>query len=135
MSLVTLVDAYSIGNEEIDSHHKKLFDMFNALYVSAAESDDGTIVYALLDELLYYSDYHFKAEEQLMIENNYVDTAMHMVRHKYFIDAVMDLRRSEGVSSHELAKETVKFLGNWLLLHVTKEDSKIAVYFQDPCPV
>ncbi len=129
MSLVTWVDAYSIGNDEIDSHHKKLFDMFNLLYDSSVDTDNGTVVYTLLDELLYYADYHFKAEEQLMIDNNYVDTAMHMVRHKYFIDTVMSFRHTEGVSSNELVKETVKFLGNWLLLHVTKEDSKIAVYF------
>ncbi len=129
MSLLTWVDAYSIGNEEIDGHHKKLFDMFNILYESSGTTAGGSIVYSMLDELLYYADYHFKAEEQLMIEHNYVDTDMHMIRHSYFIDTVMGLRRSEGLGGDELAKETVKFLGNWLLLHVTKEDSKIAIYF------
>ena len=129
MSLLTWADAYSIKNEEIDGHHKKLFDMFNVLYESSGGTAHGSIVYSMLDELLYYADYHFKAEEKIMIENNYVDTDMHMVRHAYFIDTVMGLRRAEGLRSDELGRETIKFLGNWLLLHVTKEDSKIAIYF------
>ena len=129
MSLFIWFDEYSIRNEEIDNHHKRLFEIFNMLSDSLYDENKIDMVYGLLDELIFYSDYHFKAEEKLMIENNYVDTTMHIARHKYFTESVINFRESDTVCSDELAWNTIKFLGNWLLLHVTKEDSKLAVYF------
>jgi hemerythrin len=130
MSLLVWQDAYSIGNELIDGHHKKLFDIFNMLYTSNCGTDHGkSDYYCVLDELIYYADYHFEAEEQIMIDNNYVDTDNHVARHKYFIESVMSLKQADGLCADEIGKGTINFLGKWLLLHVTKEDKKLAVYF------
>ena len=68
MSLFTWSDEYSIGNAEIDNLHKELFDILNKLYDNCYLVESKLDVYTILDELIDYADFHFKAEQQYMRE-------------------------------------------------------------------
>jgi hemerythrin-like metal-binding protein len=127
MPLFSWFDKYCIGNEEIDSQHKVLFEILNRLYHSSYESENINAVYGIIDELILYSDYHFKAEQQYMIDIGYKDIDKQLVEHDYFTSEILRLKQSNEMDASELTKETIIFLGRWLLRHVTEEDKKISL--------
>jgi hemerythrin-like metal-binding protein len=127
MPLFKWYDTYSVGNEEIDNQHKELFDILDRLYKSSYEADNINNVYITLDELVSYADYHFKAEQQYMKEIGYKDIEKQIIEHEYFIEKISRLKQADDMSASELTKETIVFLGRWLLKHVTEEDKKIAL--------
>ena len=118
---------YSINNEELDNHHKKLFSIFNGLYDACMKKNDDITLKLLIDELVYYSDYHFKAEEQYMRDCGYKEIDKHMAEHKYFTEWVIDLKRNYIVADFNICLDVIKFLGDWLKDHVIEEDKKISL--------
>ena len=125
MSLFRWSESYSIGNKEIDDQHKELFDKLNKIYDISYEPDKIDSVHAILDELIAYSDYHFKAEQKYMTDIGYEDIGKQLIEHDYFINEVLRLKESTDMNSYELTKETIVFLGRWLLNHIIVEDNKI----------
>ena len=127
MPLLNWYKIYSVNNEEIDSHHKTLFDIFNRLYKHCIEKCDVDIIDKIIDELISYSEYHFKAEEQYMIDVGYVGIEKHIVEHKYFTEKVLEFKQNLKNVDFEICKNLIVFLGNWLIHHVVEEDKKIAL--------
>ena len=125
MPLFTWFDTYAVGNEEIDRQHKELFDILNRLYHSSYEPENIDSVFGVLDELISYSYYHFKAEQQYMSDINYKYIDKQIIEHEHFTEKILKLKQSTDMNALELTKETIVFLGRWLLHHVTEEDKKI----------
>ena len=59
------------GNEMIDSQHKELIEKMNQLLESCENGNDKLTAVKTLDYLEDYTDYHFKAEEQLQRDIDY----------------------------------------------------------------
>jgi hemerythrin len=127
MALFTWYNKYSVNNEELDSHHKKLFNIFNRLYENCIKAENNNCIVPILDELLLYADYHFKAEEKYMVDTGYKDIMNHTQMHCYFIERVMEMQQVENKNDYDAIKGLIVFLGNWLLLHIIQEDKKYAV--------
>ena len=58
MSFLNWQDKYSANNEIIDGQHKKLFALYNRLYLSHLKSENDRAFEFLIDELIEYGDYH-----------------------------------------------------------------------------
>ena len=112
----------------MDSHHKKLFSILNRLYSECLKTDIEDCVGPQLDELLAYSDYHFKAEEQYMRQIQYFEIDNHIEMHNGFTYKLDEMKRIPHTSQLELTKELIVFIGKWLLHHVLEEDRKYAIY-------
>jgi len=131
MPLMNWKDEYSVNNEELDSHHKKLFSILNRLYGECLEVDAVNCVGPKLDELLAYADYHFKAEEQYMRRLEYFEIDDHIEMHNGFAYKLEEIKRIPHASQLELTRELIVFIGKWLLHHVLQEDRKYADYAAD----
>ncbi len=127
MPLFTWYNKYSVNNEELDSHHKQLFNIFNRLYENCIQPDNNNCIVPILEELLLYADYHFKAEEKFMNDTKYWDIVNHTRMHSYFKEKVMEIQLVENKNDYNIIKELIIFLGNWLRLHIIEEDKKYAV--------
>jgi len=127
MPLFTWYDKYSVNNEELDSHHKTLFDIFSRLYDNCLKAKSTHCVGPIIHDLLSYADYHFKAEEHYMEDAGYKDLLKHSQMHSYFIEKAMEMKKVENKDDLELTKELTVFLGNWLLHHVIEEDRKYKI--------
>ena len=79
-----------------------------------------------LDELVAYTDYHFKAEEQYMRQIQYYEIDDHIEKHNGFTFKLREMKRLSYESQLELTKELIIFLGKWLLHHVLEDDRKYA---------
>ena len=125
---MTWKDDYSVNNEELDSHHKKLVSILNRLYDECLDADNENCVAPKLDELLAYTDYHFKAEVEYMRRIEYFEVDEHIERHNSFAYRLEEMKRIPHASQLELTKDLIVFIGKWLLHHVLEEDRKYAVY-------
>ena len=126
MPLLTWSDDYSVNNEELDNHHRKLISILNALYTECLKIDSDGCVGPKLDELLAYADYHFKAEEQYMRQIQYYEIDNHIDLHNGFTFKLGEMMRIHHASQLDLTKDLIIFIGKWLLHHVLEEDRKYA---------
>ena len=62
MPLYTWDKKYSVNNEELDNHHKKLFDLFNKLYDCSLDKDNRITLGPIVEDLVSYFNYHLVAE-------------------------------------------------------------------------
>ena len=128
MPLISWNESYSVNNEELDSHHKELVSILNRLYGECLDVDNENCVGPKLDELLAYTDYHFKAEVEYMRQIEYFEVDAHIEMHNGFTYRLEEMKRIPHTSQLELTKDLIVFIGKWLLHHVLEEDRKYAVY-------
>ena len=128
MALMTWKDEYSVHNEELDSHHKKLISILNRLYTECLDVDNSNCVGPKLDELLAYADYHFTAEVAYMHRIDYFEVDEHIERHNNFAYKMAEMKRIPHENQLERTKELIVYIGKWFLKHVLEEDRKYALH-------
>lgn len=120
------IDSYNIGNETIDSQHKKLFDLINNL--------DGAVAPDLRKEAFRQLDHftreHFSTEETLMSKNNYPQLRDHQTRHEELLKQLSLVAAQPLPEKHYLATFK-RFMTKWLFEHIEKEDRKLSSYLQE----
>jgi hemerythrin len=126
MPLFSWSDEYSVGNAEIDSQHKKLFDILNRLFDICVGKDEAGTVESVMDDLESYTDYHFTYEEQLMRDIGYKEIESHRAGHNFFTKEIMFAKRRQSQDKSSTDNKLIEFLSNWLIQHVTEEDKKYA---------
>lgn len=128
MPLFKWKDEYSVNVDELDSHHKILIDIVNSLYDNCLKVNAIDCVGPKIEELISYTEYHFKAEERYMQQIEYFETEEHIEKHAMFIFKINELQQAHHESQQELTKSLIVFLGKWLLHHVLEEDRKYALH-------
>ncbi len=124
MPLVTWYKRYSVNDEELDNHHRKLFAILNNMYDTCLPAENMECAKKVIEELIEYTDYHFAAEEKYMADKGYKGIDEHRREHRYFLDKLLGLRNCGHSDDYNYKKEVMALLGNWLLKHVTVEDKK-----------
>ena len=124
MALFTWHHKYSVNNDELDNHHKKLFAIFNKLYESCLDKDNNTNIGPIVEELVSYVNYHFVAEEKYMKSIGYKDINKHISEHWFFKDRICKQQHVKDINDIVVSKELVLYLWNWLINHVMIEDKK-----------
>lgn len=115
-------NAYKVGIEKMDSHHKKLFSLIEETHNCLEKNDDNELLKAL-DDLLEYTNYHFNAEEELLQKHKYINIEEHKSIHKKLINNLQIHR--EELLGKTLNKECFTIMiKEWLLDHILKEDTK-----------
>ena len=127
MELFKWYKKYSVNNEELDNHHKTLFNITNKLLDNCLGSDLSNCLDPIIEELVSYSNYHFSAEEQYMRNIGYKDINKHISEHRFYTQRILHLQQVVNKNDLELTKELILFLGNWILHHVIEEDKKFSV--------
>jgi len=126
MALFEWFKKYSINNDELDNHHKTLFNIMNMLYENCLDADSPDCIDPIVEEMVSYSNYHFSAEEQYMRSIGYKDIDNHIAEHRSFTQRATQLQKDIDKNDLELTKELIVFLGNWILHHIMEEDKKIS---------
>lgn len=128
MPLVTWNEEYSVNNDELDDHHRQLIAILNALYEECLKVDSEGCVGPKIDELLAYTGYHFRAEEQYMRQIQYFEIDDHIEMHSGFTFKLEELKRLSHGDQLELTRNLIVYVGKWLLHHVLEEDRKYAAH-------
>lgn len=121
--------ALETGHEDIDSQHRQLFALVNALQEALARDDaDPDVVEDAVYSLTEYVVQHFADEEALMDACAYPHEDRHKTLHRDLTAETMRLTarfmNREDVTSEELAP----FLVRWLRGHIREEDMRFVEY-------
>lgn len=119
------------GNELIDGQHKELIDKINKL-LSCCEQGGGRLeAIKMLGYLEEYTDFHFKAEEELQEQISYPGLAEHRQKHEEFKKAVGELNEMlmevEG-PTEAFVNAVQKNVIEWLYDHIKGFDCSVATY-------
>lgn len=82
----------------------------------------GDVVGRVLDELLLYTQTHFRAEEELMRQGGYGDLVAHQAKHAALVEQVKELKARQGSGAAALGIQTLGLLKDWLTGHILGED-------------
>jgi len=124
MPLLRWVPGFSVKDELLDSHHRRLFHLLNSAFENVMDSPEVDRILPIIDELSEYTRHHFSAEEQFMRENGYPGIDRHIEKHREFAHAIEMLRSRYHDNDLEVAKSLIIVLGEWLLGHVLKDDMR-----------
>jgi hemerythrin len=125
MALIAWGPALSVGVKEIDDQHKKLVDMVNQLNDAMSQGQGRQALGKVLNDLISYTQFHFRAEEKLMETNGYAATAAHKGEHHKLVQDVSQFKSKFDSGNASISIELMTFLRNWLSNHILNSDKKV----------
>lgn len=121
-------DDYAVGIEAIDQDHKKLLTLINAVLAASRCRTGVDFERQALDELVDYTMFHFKREEDLMQAHGYRDFEGHKAQHDQMVTQVRLFRTRYEEKGREALPEVARHLKLWLLQHIAATDKKYAPF-------
>lgn len=118
---------YDIGIPEIDNQHQQLVNIINRLYEAIKYRLDDGVYQAIINQLVDYTQYHFKSEEKYIKYLIKKDRRLHVLQHQSFIKEVIQLQE-QGLQRAS-AIEVWYFLSDWLITHIVSEDIKLFKHY------
>jgi hemerythrin len=116
-------DSYCVGDARIDRQHQDLFALANAMLVAA----DQAAMRLCAIRLYKHVREHFSYEEELMQRVGYPDYREHTAAHDDMLQGLNAISHSIGRNAIDPVAVT-RFVSDWALDHIPKEDAKFASY-------
>ena len=124
-------EKYSVGVEEIDNQHKRMFLVINELLDAINTNSTEESLEHIIESLIQYKKFHFATEEKYFSEFNFNGADEHIQKHKEFNDKLAILKEKYPTYNIEFAFELVDFLEDWLINHLLVVDQKYVQCFHD----
>ena len=128
MPIINWDGKFSVSNEEIDSQHKNLVKLINDLFDSMRIGKSKDVLEDILTELIEYTDYHFKSEEEAMKKGSYPELPAHIKIHESFVKKILEFKKDLDEGNVYISLEIINFLKDWILDHILREDKKYINY-------
>ena len=114
---------FSVGIDEIDTHQKKMFELFNSLIEMKQQKIDTKAYTNMISEIHDYSKLYFSSEEKILKKRGYPDYESHTKCHRQFIRSSISLRREIAEDLNNLTLEVILEMRDWLVNHIETSDS------------
>lgn len=123
-------EAYSVGYPDIDSQHKRLFQLAEQLHAAMTAGKGKQCLSNTLDNLIAYTKRHFADEEILMQTHRYPLFQQHKAQHQALTERVVQFQRSFETGQATVTVELLQFLSNWLTNHIGSVDKKVGEFLR-----
>jgi len=123
-------DELSVGVESIDHDHKKLINLINTLQTAVMYPSGESYERQALKEVVDYTIYHFKREEELMKECEYPDFETHKKTHIAMIEKINGFMEAYEQNSEGAICDLTRFLKVWLIEHIAGTDQQYMPYME-----
>ena len=125
-------ESYSLGLNEIDSYHKRIIGLINALYRAVAEGRERSMLPIILDRLAFYAQHHFAVEEGWFLASEYPSGEKHICAHEEFRARLEELKKLLETETTEVeARQLLEFLNSWFIDHILSVDMKLVAYLKE----
>jgi hemerythrin len=131
MALMEWNNSYSVNVAEIDVQHKKLVDMINDLNDAMSQGKGKDVIGKILGGLIDYAGSHFATEEKYFDKFGYPETISHKKAHADLVKKVLEYQDGFNKGSISLSVEVMRFLKDWLILHIQGTDKKYTAFFNE----
>jgi hemerythrin len=128
MSLFQWKEDYLVGQPEIDTQHKKLFQLADQLHAAMTAGKGKDVLTKTLGDLVDYTKRHFAAEEKLMQKANYPEYLQHKAYHDKLTAQVVQFQTEFAAGKSVVTIQLLQFLKDWLQHHIGETDRKIAAF-------
>lgn len=128
MAFVDWKESYSVKIADIDQQHRKLIDIINNLHEAMKTGGLPAKIAPIVDELVSYTQYHFKFEEKVLESAAYPATAEHKKAHQAMVAQVEDFRRQATVGKFSMPLKLMAFLKDWLTNHILETDMRYSAH-------
>ena len=116
----------NVGN--VDQQHRRLFDLVNVISAAVVEGKGAEVMVKAFDGLLDYTAVHFRDEETMLRKASYPDLDAHIKLHHTFEVKIKQARDDFSLGKGMVASEIIRFLTDWLVIHIGKVDHKYIPY-------
>lgn len=120
-------DDYSTQITEIDTDHKELLAIVTRYQQALSSIASEKTIKDILDELLDYTEYHFKREEIVMEACTYPGLENHSRIHKLLLKRI-NIHVDEFERGELTAQKLNEFMVDWFTDHIMHMDKHIAPY-------
>lgn len=131
MALITWTDELSVSIAGIDSQHKKLVDLINALHDAMKQGKAKDVMAKVLKELVDYTVQHFSVEEKFMVQHGYPQYAKHKLEHDQFVKKVLEVTKEFDSGKASISMDVMSFLKKWLSEHICIVDKQYIPFFKE----
>ena len=128
MAFFEWTDELSVGNELIDSQHKRLIGFINDFYDATDKDNNEAAIRKAVGNLTYYVKTHFADEEKLMEKYNYPELGIHRRIHERLTQGVSQYVEKLRAGQKILNLDMAIFLKGWLEDHIAETDKKIGEF-------
>jgi len=104
--------------------------LLDRLYCLKLHENNKDELSKLLYELIDYSNYHFSAEERLMIKYDYPNIDHHILEHISYANTMMRYERMIVEDNDNIPDDVFDFLKSWSLEHILNTDFKMGQFIQ-----
>lgn len=123
-------EKYSVGNEIIDNQHKQLISIINELHALLRKNQYQEEAVQLIKQLNAYTEYHFLSEEGLFKEYKVPNYSEHIQHHNEFRNKIKEAAKRIRQEPFYPIEKLLKYLVEWILMHVQKEDKAYSEFFK-----
>lgn len=123
MRFMNFEKTQEIGIKEIDYQHKQIINSLNHLY--QIQNHEKREILESMSKLLGQLKVHFDSEEDLMIENKFINYISHKLEHDRALSKYQDYYNTLKMSKDEFDPVILASLKNWLINHLEKKDKKL----------
>lgn len=124
-------EMYSVGVEELDSQHQRMFKVINELLEAIETNTPKEHLGEIIDSLIKYKIFHFATEEKYFKEFNYSEAEDHIKKHREFNERLTTIKEKYDDYTIEFAFELINFLEDWLINHLMTVDKKYIPCFHE----
>ncbi len=125
MSLIEWKDEFNLGIEEVDSEHRTLVALINALHDAMLAGAGRADVVEGISEIYALVSAHFEREEAFMREMRYMAFAEHKEDHEVLLDDLREIiervRSGRGYEEDRLSAD----LQYWFSDHFRTHDARL----------
>ncbi|MBB1077831.1 hypothetical protein HUU62_25870 [Rhodoferax sp. 4810] len=117
------LESYKIGNAEIDTSQKALFELANQI----ADSEDWMALRPMIVALFKQMQNQFELEEALMVKVAFPGAQAHAEDHQHLLTRLRDRSMDVG-KGHMNKKAIVGVMTDWAHRHVANLDAELSQY-------
>ena len=128
MAVIRWRDSYDTGVEAVDLEHRKLVELIEAMHTSIRDDEPKETVEQVINEIVAYTQDHFKNEEALMQNEQYPAIDEHKIEHQTLIEEVGVFKDSLLNNFPDGRQDFYRFLREWLINHILDSDKKFGAY-------
>jgi hemerythrin len=118
-------DEYSVGDQEIDNQHKRVFELANSI----PDTWNKEQVMHMVMKLFRHTREHFTAEETLMKATGYPQQTEHMALHDRLITKLSEIAASPFENEDQVGAFKY-FVYEWVIDHILNHDRKFFRFVQ-----
>ena len=111
----------------MDEEHSIEFDLIRALQEAVSQRQERAVLKQILDQLISFTEAHFRSEELLMRLASYDDYAEHADDHRQLLESLTSIQqRYHSTGQPEYLTQVVRSAMAFLTRHIQSRDARFA---------